>query len=348
MKKVARSLALALLAVVLCMSCGLAEVVQPTDDFWYYDGADVLSERTEGEIFFANQRLYDACGAEIVVVTVNTTGKLSTRDYAYTLFNDWEIGSSTKLGMLLLMAVDDDDYYAMTGTKLENYISADKVAELLDKNLESDFAKQRYDTGARKFFEAAFESVTDALNVDVSVQDGIADYESYVSQNTTAEITLTRTGNGAQGAAMDYDRSHDDEGSSLVMWIIVLIVIVALFGGGRRRYRRRYGGDGRWFRWMIGSHIIHDMTRPRPPRDPFGPGPRPPRHDGPFGPGPRPPRSGGSGFGGRPSSGGFGGAGRSSFGGSSRGGFGGASRPSGGGFRGPSTRGGGAGRGGRR
>ena len=152
MKKVARSLALALLAAVLCMSCGLAEVVQPTDDFWYYDGADVLSERTEGEIFFANQRLYDACGAEIVVVTVNTTGKLSTRDYAYTLFNNWEIGSSTKLGMLLLMAVDDDDYYAMTGTKLENYISADAVAELLDKNLESDFAKQRYDTGARKFF----------------------------------------------------------------------------------------------------------------------------------------------------------------------------------------------------
>ena len=58
MKKVARSLALALLAAVLCMSCGLAEVVQPTDDFWYYDGADVLSERTEGEILFANQRLY--------------------------------------------------------------------------------------------------------------------------------------------------------------------------------------------------------------------------------------------------------------------------------------------------
>ena len=190
--------------------------------------------------------------------------------------------------------------------------------------------------------------MTDALNVDVSVQDGIADYESYVSQNTTNETTPTRTGNGAQGAAMDYDRSYDDDGSSLVMWIIVLIVIVALFGGGRRRYRRRHGGDGRWFRWMIGSHIIHDMTRPRPPRDPFGPGPRPPRHDGPFGPGPRPPRGGGSGFGGRPSSGSFGGAGRSSFGGSSRGGFGGASRPSGGGFRGPSTRGGGAGRGGRR
>ena len=63
MKKVARSLALALLVALLCMSCGLAEVVQPTDDFWYYDGADVLSEsmiaslHLRGAVAFAQKAL---------------------------------------------------------------------------------------------------------------------------------------------------------------------------------------------------------------------------------------------------------------------------------------------------
>ena len=69
-------LCLAVLAM-LALACApaLAKVVSPDSDFYYLDKANVLSESLEGEIFFSNKLLYDACGAQIVVVTVPTTGK---------------------------------------------------------------------------------------------------------------------------------------------------------------------------------------------------------------------------------------------------------------------------------
>ena len=64
-----RFLALAL-AILLALGCTSAlaatRVVKPGDDFYYLDTADVLSEATEGEIYFSNVRLYEACGAQIV------------------------------------------------------------------------------------------------------------------------------------------------------------------------------------------------------------------------------------------------------------------------------------------
>ena len=58
-----RFLALAL-AILLALGCTSAlaatRVVKPGDDFYYLDTADVLSEATEGEIYFSNVRLYEA------------------------------------------------------------------------------------------------------------------------------------------------------------------------------------------------------------------------------------------------------------------------------------------------
>lgn len=337
MKKILRGFAMMLTLALLC-GAGLAEVVQPTDDFWFYDGADVLSERTEGEIFFANQRLYDACGAEIVVVTLDSTGRLGLEDYAYTLFNDWEIGGSSYLGMLLLMDIGSEDYTAMLGTKLEGYLDSAAVGDLLDDHLEPDFAKGDYDEGAKKFFEAAFEEIADALNVNVTVQQGKADYEVYLREEAASDAEMYY---GDEIRWQEESRSSISFGQIL----LIIVILVLLFGGGSRGRRRSGGGDG-LFRWMVGSHILRDMTRPRPPfghGSHFRPGP-PPGPGRPFG------GAGRGGFGGSSRSG-FGGASRGSsgrsFGGSSRSGFGGARR-SGGASRGPSTRGGGASRGGRR
>lgn len=340
MKKLVRLLAVFLIVLALPLNAA-AEVVQPSEDFWYLDEANVLSEATEGEIFFANQRLYDACGAEIVVVTVDTTGRLSTEDYAYKLFNEWEIGGNTYLGFLLLMAIDDDDYYAMTGTKMEGYIDSGSVGEMLDRYLEPDFANRNYDAGAKLFFENVYAEVADQLNLNLKIEDAVRDYQSYVSgQSASAAKESERT-----VPEEPYEReTRIYMGPSFGQIILIVLILALIFGGTRRRRR------GTSFMFFPGFFHPH----PRGPRPrPFAPRPPHPEPRRPFDPGRPPvggmrssgPRPGGS----RPSSfsGGFGGASRS--GGSSRpsGGFGGASR-SGGASRGPSTRGGGAGRGGRR
>ena len=187
-----RATAIALALLFIAVSA-LAEIPKPSDDFWYLDSANVLSSETEGEIFFANQSLYNASGAEIVVVCVDTTGNLSTQDYAYELFTNWNIGKNSYLGMLLVMAIDDDDYYSMFGTRLETLISAGDLDEMLKTYLEPDFAAKDYDAGARKFFEAAYTRVCSELNLNLNVEDAKRKASDYIQKHTTADMTAVRS-----------------------------------------------------------------------------------------------------------------------------------------------------------
>ena len=323
--------AVALLAL-LCMPA-LAKVVSPGPDFYYLDNANVLSDELKGEIFFSNKLLYDACGAQIVVVTVDSTGRDAIDDYAYDLFNTWGIGDVSKNnGFLLLLAVGDDDYYARTGSGLDRRFSASTIKDYYDKYLESDFAAKDYEDGVRKFFEAVFDRVATTYNAEVTTAEGVAEYKRYVAQNSASDGFGGYSGSRRKEAnnAEYYSYGEADDsgfGFWIVIAVILLIVLIVLISRGRRA-RRRMG------------------IMPPPPPPPGGIGYRPTRtvwHTGPAFRG-SPPVS-------RPPSGGVFGGGRSFGGGFSRpsgGGFGGGSRSSGfgGGFGGGGhSSGGGAGRG---
>lgn len=330
----------------------MAEIPEPTDDFWYLDQSDVLSDETEGEIFFANQRLYDACGAEIVVVAVDSTDGMAIDDYAYSLFNDWQIGGNTYRGMLLLMAIEDDNYYAMPGTALSMYFDSATLGNMLEKHLEPDFAKKDYDAGAKAFFEAVYEKVVDDFNLNLSITDARADYNAFIREYEAEQVVQS-----PDSMPVMVERRDDSSRVSLGL-IIVLFCLLIIVTRRFRRNRRVYSAPhvhvqparrSSFGSFASGVMLGRMMNRNRPVhRGPVG---GMPPMGGPGHMGSRP-RTGSSGTGmsggfrssSRPT-GGFGGAGRGtgSFGSSSRSGFGGASR-SGGASRGPSTRGGGAGR----
>lgn len=327
---------LTVLALSICLFCSaFAQVVQPHEDFWYLDQANVLSQELLGEIFFANQNLYDACGAEIVVVTIDSTEKMAIDDYAYTLFNDWEIGGSKYLGMLLLMAIEDENYYVMPGTMMESYIDSATISNMMETSLEPDFAKGDYDAAVRTFFEAMYTKVVDCLNLNLSIEDAKADYAAFEqNQNVRTEIQYDRD------TAPTYHREANVTGWVIVVMLIALIILMKCF-----RHTRRASAPPPPFhgpvhpprRTFVPSRfVIGRMMRPnrKPPRNDHFPD----MHVGMN-------RPASNHFSSRPrggiSSAGSG-IGRST---SNRSfsGFGGASR-SGGSSRGPSTRGGGAGR----
>ena len=181
------ALAVALL-LMLCCAPAMAKTVAPGKDFYYLDNANVLSEALEGEIFFSNKLLYDACGAQIVVVTVDTTGREAIDDYAYDLFNSWGIGDAAKdNGFLLLLAIGDEDYYARTGSGIDRNFSASTIKQFYDEYLEADFAAQNYEAGVKKFFEAVFKRIADTYSADVTTAQGVAAYREYVAQNEAAQ-----------------------------------------------------------------------------------------------------------------------------------------------------------------
>lgn len=336
-KQSLRVLIAALMLLALTCAPALAKTVSPGSDFYYLDDANVLSEALEGEIFFSNKLLYDACGAQIVVVTVNSTGREAIDDYAYDLFNSWGIGDVSKNnGFLILLAIEDDDYYALPGSGLDSRFSAGTIKSYYDQYLEKDFAAKSYEAGVKKLFEAVFERIADTYNAEVTPADGVAAYQAYIAENQSADDYGGYNGTRRMDARGNYDYGDDEDegiGIGFVLVVLLIIVLVVLMSKGRRA-RRRTGV----------------MPPPPPvPRGIGGVGYRPTRtvyH----GSGYRAPSSGGSGLFGGFSGGGHTSSSRSSFGGSSssRSSFGGGH--SGGGFGGGhsgggGSRGGGAGRG---
>ena len=232
-----RKLLCACLAALMLLACGLtalAKVPSPSKEFYYYDEAGVLSEATKGEIFYSNQLLDKACGAQIVVAAVRTTGSEAISEYTNELFNSWGIGDAKSMnGMLLVLAIDDDDYYAVCGYNLQPKFTSSTLKDYYDRYLEDDFAAGRYDAGVKKFFEAAFERVATTYNAEVTTADGIAAYQAWVAEGSN-------TGWSAQagGGSMRGDYEDDDDFPIMMMAFVVIVLIFMLMFITRARRRR--------------------------------------------------------------------------------------------------------------
>ena len=126
--KKALSLLLAL-ALAFCLAVpALAAYPDRPENQYVLDEADVLSEETEQEIIAENQDLFQETGAQIVVVAVDFLDGEDIDDYAYSLFNIWGIGSQERNnGLLLLLAIGEENYYAQAGYGIEDYFDGAKL-----------------------------------------------------------------------------------------------------------------------------------------------------------------------------------------------------------------------------
>ncbi len=346
--------AILLSVLFLCWPMAAFAVVEAPADIYVGDYANVLNEETEQYIISQNQHLAQATGAQIVVITVDFLDGMDIEDYAYTIFNDWGIGDAEKNnGLLLLLAIGEENYWVMQGKGLEGVLSSGMLGDYLYEYLEPDFAIGDYDAGVYKVFNAFLGWFQDYYDFSsgsvngITANPGAGDYESNTSER--------------------YEEK--DDGVSLLLIILVVVIIILLIsinkrnkdqkrkndrnnrpGGGRyddRDYDKKYGrkkkrdygldewdGSEEYQRRRSSRDVIFvpgsfgHGDHNRDSRDDSGLGDIGEVFDDIFGGGAS--RGGGAGR----SSGGFGG-----FGGS--GGFGGF----GGGFGGGGSRGGGAGRG---
>ena len=312
---------------------------------YVYDHAGVLSDSTMEHIDAMNTSLFAQTGAQILVVTVDSTDGEDIIDYAADLGNTYGVGSAERNnGVVMVLALDNisqgglqGDYCVVVGTGLERY--EDDFASLQSYYLEDDFAAGNYDAGV----EASFDAFIDwfAGFYGVTIREGYipAVRETYSS------------GRGYYTETCGYVApAFGSLVSGVVVLLAVLFILWVILDGIRyRRYRRRYLRPGMGRPTVLYYPIFWGRPRrPRPPRPP-----RPPRRPptgGTFGGG----SFGGGSFGGGSrggmfSGGSFGGAGgrRGSFGGGAfrggggrRGGFGGGSFRGGGGRRGGGFRGG--------
>ena len=277
------------LFVGLAMFCtpALAKVISPDSAFYYLDEAGILSQDVEGEIFFSNELLYEACGAQIVVVALNSTGNQAIGDYAFELFNDWGIGGEKENGFLLLLDIEGEDYYALCGTGLDSTFSAGMVKQYNDQYLEPDFAAGQYEAGVQKLFEAVFQRIADTYNANVTIEDGMTQYRRYLAEG------------GAPSALHASDHRSEEGGSSaMLIGVVIVLAIIFVFVLMSRNSRRRgsysggYASDSnhrrpvfipifpmRWHR-PFRMHGFGFGPPPRGPRPPHAHAPRPPQGSG--------------------------------------------------------------------
>lgn len=303
-----------------------AAIPDKSESFYVYDESDVISSSTENHIVDQNDKLCYSTGAQIVIAAVKTTGETAIRDYAKEMFTAWGIGDGEKSnGVLVLLAIDDDDYWVTQGSGIEDKLTSGDIKVMIDNLLEPSFAAKNYDKGVLSLFNkliTTFEGIYDVTLSEVVLPEGGIDPDGNVQ---------AKAGGGI--------------GSAILTGFVIVVVVVLFIFVVMTVVRGMSGGIRGYYRPSV--HIPPGGRRHPPRRQPPRPGmgghrpgemghrPGGPRPGGMSG-GPRPggrPSGMGSrpgGMGGRPSGGG---AGRS---------MGGGARPRSGG--GGGTRGGGAGR----
>lgn len=184
-----------LTAIVVCvavMLVGLAPGVQaavpePGSQFYVLDQANVLDSSTENTIVSQNQTLYQQTGAQICVVTVDFLDGQAIDDYAYDLFNSWGIGDKDRNnGILILLAIGEDNYYVLQGTGLENTLTSGTIQNLLDTYMEPDFAAGQYDAAVQKTFAQLYDRWKVSMPVPISRKMSITMNTSMAMRATLA------------------------------------------------------------------------------------------------------------------------------------------------------------------
>lgn len=161
LKRLGGLLAAVCMVVTVCAVPAMAISIQPTADFFVYDGANVLTEETEQYIVEKNAGLSQQTGAQIVVVTVENTEGYSCEDYAYEIGNSWGVGSSEENnGVVLLLDIGSEDYQCLQGSGLTRTLPTPTLSRILQEKLEPDFAAADYDAGVRKTFDALYSEVS--------------------------------------------------------------------------------------------------------------------------------------------------------------------------------------------
>ncbi len=261
MKKLTRLTALLLCAALLLAgAASAAKVVDPTTEYYVADYADVLSDETEKYIIEMNDVLYEKTGGQIVVVTIEFLGGQNIEDYAYTLMNEWKIGSAEQNnGCLLLLVTGEANYWAMSGSGIQLSLTASLLAEYLSTYLEPDFQAKNYDAGVTKTFDNILGWYQRFYKVDLT-GDG-ADSAAHDSAETLEP---------AESAETDpLNESHGIRAGGLVGkiagWFLIIVAILAvvallLIAVPRMFYLRRRG-----YRPNIMSRTFWSSNPPPPP-----------------------------------------------------------------------------------
>lgn len=164
------------------------------------DKAGVISPAVESQ-FVAEQK---ASTPRLSVAIVKSTGKMSTAAYCETLWNNWRLGTSD---MLLLMVTGAEDYYFGYDTASSFAYTLDSNFDLLmEQYLEPDFAARDYESAL-----FAFSDGIQTLLSGAYFDNGLSNNDTYYNE---------------------YSYSTGISGFGLLIIIVFVVIFIAVVAAG--------------------------------------------------------------------------------------------------------------------
>ncbi|MGH7966327.1 MAG: TPM domain-containing protein [Candidatus Binatia bacterium] len=214
-------------ALVLApLHVGGEDVQIPAPQGLVSDFAGVIDQATRQQLTRLLQELKDKTGAEIAVVTVETTQSLTPFDYALKIAEAWKPGEKGKdNGVVFLVATKDRKMFIVTGYGVEGALPDGKVGAIQDQYIVPHFKQGDYARG---------------ILVGTQVMAHLIAQEYQVS--LTGEQPARPTGGGESPSAWNL----------FVFALVVLALILSAFTGTRRSRSSRFGG-GRYHGGGLGG-----------------------------------------------------------------------------------------------
>lgn len=190
----------ALLSMIICAFAFIGADVEPTQNFYVNDYADILSADLENHIISESKQLNEKTKAQVVVLTVKNLGGKDIKDYGLEVGRDWGIGDKEKNnGVLLLVSLEDRKVRIEVGRGLEGRLTDTKTGNLIRTYAKEDYGKDDFESGTAKLY--------DAIVSEVYIEYDMEPIEGYDEAKASAE-------------------SEDDEG---MLYTVLIFVFLGVF-----------------------------------------------------------------------------------------------------------------------
>lgn len=221
--------------------CAVAQTMQspipqPSPLSPVVDYANVIDADTEQRLDSMLKNLSEnpQANMEMAVVTVKTTGGQDIFNYSLAVMRGWGIGSASKGGLLLLVAVDDRKYYTQVSRHLEGDMPDSVAGEIQRRYLVPAFRAGDYSKGVSDTTQAFIATLAEKRGFSVEGLD-----KSYTIRQTGPSNERARGGT-----------------SMCTTLFIILIIVVFLLASSRGR-----GGGGGCLNMLLLGSLLNSGGR---------------------------------------------------------------------------------------
>ena len=219
MKMFFRSL-LVLLAIFVVSTPVEARVDLPAlneNHYFVQDNAGVLSDSTIQELNDLGTHLEEGTGAELLLLTMDSTGQEHRQDFALRALREYGVGKAEKdNGIVIFLNLDNDNEFnnrgieVQVGYGVEGYLNDAKIGRIIDNVAYDDLVAGDYETALKNLYQAIYDESLTAYG--------------YEDGEFTREEPAEDESSGGQSLFGTLIR--------LIIFMVVLYIIYSIVSGG--------------------------------------------------------------------------------------------------------------------